>query len=147
MFFSALALAPASGGRGGGAEGGLGGVFEAAKLDVLKCLKHENASTMKLINWAKYLKGGPFHFTGIESWVILVSKDEFHLASDESKLRMVFNTVRLRLFNTGSPFLPFLLSARSFGIMGVFPEPFLSHFCVKRYYLRLPVCGSYLLKY
>lgn len=117
-------------------------------LDVLKCLKHENASTVKLINWDKYRKGGPFRFTGTESWVILVCKDEFHLASEENKLRMVkFNTVRLKLFNTASPFFPFLLSARSFSIMGVFPERFFSHFCVKRYYLRLPVCGSYLLKH
>lgn len=35
LFFSALALAPASGGRGDGAEGGLGGVFKGAKLDIL----------------------------------------------------------------------------------------------------------------
>ena len=36
MFFSALALAPASGGRGSGAEGGLGGAFEGAKLGRFK---------------------------------------------------------------------------------------------------------------
>lgn len=35
LFFSALALAPASGGRGDGTEGGLGGVFKGAKLDIL----------------------------------------------------------------------------------------------------------------
>lgn len=56
------------------------------------------------------------------------------MASDKSKLRMVFkfNIVRLRLFNTGSPFLPFLLSARrSFGIGSISRAVFLALLCEK----------------